>query len=467
VDADALLDALRSVDPELMRPLYALAIAEAACNGEDPTNWDSEKILEVMLDRELRFHHNCLRTIIGEEPSQTLYEEFDQLIVQLCVRGVVPLEDVSESDCCYLMDCARQERMNKAEFFRRLGLLRERNTLRLECPDLVKEYLVIKLVFNTGNWDVLLIGDWKNDEKLWAFLDDRLVINHTQRMKQEEPFLRQVMAAQPTQEEAAAGFAGLLWDITAALPALTGEAAARLEQLHRDFSTNQWIRLAFSAGLVNLTVGQELDGCLDTVHRLKELRDKFSEDPQIALQYARALYNLTVKQELDGRLDTVHKLKELRDKFSDDPQIALTYAMALVNLTVKQELDGVLDTVSKLEALWGRFSDNQEIAANYAGSLVTLAFRQKTEAAVRDTLKIAGDILSSNAENPEIQLRYTQVWFNLTLQQAEGDIPGTVAEIAAFLRGHPKAIPQFREALDAYLDEHPDHQERYKPLLDL
>ena len=86
---------------------------------------------------------------------------------------------------------------------------------------------------------------------------------------------------------------------------------------------------------------------------------------------------------------------------------------------------------------------------------------------MRGTLKIARDVLSSNAENPEIQLCCAQVWFNLTLQQAEGAIPGTVDEIAAFLRGHPKAIPQFREALDAYLDEHPDHQERYKPLLEL
>jgi F0F1-type ATP synthase delta subunit len=240
-----------------------------------------------------------------------------------------------------------------------------------------------------------------------------------------------------------------------------------LAALYEASGQDENIAISYAGLLVSRSAKQNLSEVQKTIAKMEKIRKNHSDNLDIALQYAKALFNLTVKQELDGCLDTADKLKELRDKFSDDPQIALPYAMALVNLTVKQELDGVLDTVSKLEALWGRFSDNQEIAAEYAGSLVTLAFRQKTEAAVRDTLKIAGDILSSNAENPEIQLCYAKVWFNLTLQQAEGDIPGTVAEIAAFLRGHPKAIPQFRQALDKYLDKHPDHQERYKPLLDL
>ena len=58
-------------------------------------------------------------------------------------------------------------------------------------------------------------------------------------------------------------------------------------------------------------------------------------------------------------------------------------------------------------------------------------------------------------------------WFNLTLVLDETEIPATIDDIVTFLNEHPNAIPEFKEALDKYLSEHPDHTDRYQPLLEL
>lgn len=99
--------------------------------------------------------------------------------------------------------------------------------------------------------------------------------------------------------------------------------------------------------------------------------------------------------------------------------------------------------------------------------MVNLAFSQTKEADVRHMLARSRAVLDQHSDNPDIQLSHAQTWFNLTLVQSEADIPTTVSDIAAFLRSHPDAIPEFREALGKYLSEHPDHAARYQPLLEL
>ena len=54
--------------------------------------------------------------------------------------------------------------------------------------------------------------------------------------------------------------------------------------------------------------------------------------------------------------------------------------------------------------------------------------------------------------------------FNLTLTQKPEALCRTVAQLREFLLAHPEANPEFQNALDTYLNEHPDHTERYAPL---
>ena len=100
------------------------------------------------------------------------------------------------------------------------------------------------------------------------------------------------------------------------------------------------------------------------------------------------------------------------------------YVRSLFNLTLDQELDACLETVRKLKELHGKYPENHNIALAYAMSL-----------------------------------------FNLTLHQEERDIPATLSRIVEFLRHKQSAKDKFAEELKKYLEEHPEHEQRYASLL--
>lgn len=76
-------------------------------------------------------------------------------------------------------------------------------------------------------------------------------------------------------------------------------------------------------------------------------------------------------------------------------------------------------------------------------------------------------VLTKHSSLTDIQVSRAKIWFNLTLVQKDEDIPVTVAAIVVFLQEHPSAIPEFKEALGEYRSNHPNHANRYQPLLEL
>ena len=108
-----------------------------------------------------------------------------------------------------------------------------------------------------------------------------------------------------------------------------------------------------------------------------------------------------------------------------------------------------------------------DVVIAFANCLVNLALHQESETEVRNTLARSSEVLDRYPQNSNIQLTYAMTLFNLTLQQCETDIPATVTGILNFLNSNADVIPQFKEALDKYLSDHPDHAVRYQPLLHL
>ena len=203
------------------------------------------------------------------------------------------------------------------------------------------------------------------------------------------------------------------------------------------------------------------------MERLKDLYDAHSENAEVVGLYASGLFNLSISQSPEEQAATVNRLKVLYDNHSENTEVTVRYAMGLGNLAYSQPPVERTTPVDLLEALYNKHPGVQEIAQAYAGSLVGLALSQTEEADVRCTLERSQTVLDQHSDDSDIQLRHAKTWFNLTLVQAEPDIPATVSDIAAFLRSHPDAILEFREALDEYLREHPDHAARYQPLLEL
>jgi hypothetical protein len=570
LNAELLLKTLEKVDPDLKRPLYAMAIADARCQDKDPTNWDRKKILDTLLDRELDFHLDRLRGISDRKfkMSKTRQAQLQQLLANACINGMLPLDDIDWNAYPVLKDIMKEIGMYPEEFCQHIGILRtahfhamrvdeqgnpiddsiqtkEEKVIFLTCPDLLKEHLVLKLAFEKKTIEILPDG-WHDDPNRMQFLH-RLWIDYPERLKEQSAFWDQFFSVDSVSGLTARFYASLLWGTTAVFPALATKAVWILKRLFTENTDDETIANCYARGLSNLSFDQSIKECAVTVSQLANLHQSYpswmeiadcyarslsylsslqlledctgtveqlavlyhdrSDHTSLAIPYARGLLSLSEKQSPDDRVKTVDQLDKLYHSHSDLMEVAVCYAEGLFNLTqsktvedcttaVKQlknlynnhpeqqkiifcyagcltnlacvqPLEDCPDTANRLEELYSNHSDLAKIAVLYAQGLVNLALAQTTESEVQVTLEKSEAVLKRHPDDVKIQLAAAMTRFNLTLVQKEEDIPGTVGRICTFLRGHSGIIPEFKEALDKYLSDHPDHTQRYQPLREL
>lgn len=529
LNPEQLLKTLEKVDPNLKRPLYALAIADARCKGNDPTNWSADKILDTLLTRELDFHINRLRGLVpGLKVRGSLQSEFENLLARACVRGFLEVDGIPADRYPKLNKLMEDERMDPFEFYEAIGIGHnaifrsftadskgniieehpdeEKQIISLDCPDLIKEHLVLQQALDRRELELLLPDGWENDPGQLMYLR-HLLAAHPERLKDQDAYWNAFMQTTPAEGLPAWIYGNILWGITACLPLRIHSAIARLAELYADSDADTQIAESYANGLFNLTVNDSTEDCRraveslaalyaghndsqeiitlyakglfnlsvepsltdreNSVSTLEQLYTDHPDCPDVADVYAKGLFNLTVGHPLEQRIIAVDKLKLLYAAHPDSETVAEHFADALHNLSVVQPLEEQIKNIPPLQELYNNFPDCVDIAHIYAGKLVNLSFSQKTKADVLQTLTRSEAILNQHPSDTQIQLSHAQTWFNLTLQQTEADTPGTVAEIAAFLREHPQAISEFKEALDKYLSKHPDHTARYQVLRDL
>ena len=232
--------------------------------------------------------------------------------------------------------------------------------------------------------------------------------------------------------------------------------------------------LAYAKGLLNLSCAQTIEDSTVTVDRLEKLYLEHEDWQDVLVQYAIGMSNLILSHSQKDCINTVSKLKELYNKHSKIPRVAVAYAKVLSQLLYYCYADSSFiqpeeyDTaVRDLESLCNHTDIWTGYAGKYATALTNLAFSQADVIAVRKTLDLSCKLLAANADNEDIQLSHAKTWFNLTLVQEPEDIPAAVSDITTFLTSHTGIISKFKMELDKYLEEHPDHTERYQPLLEL
>lgn len=491
LNAPLLLKTLERVDPQFKRPLYALAIADARCQGKDPTNWDRKKILDTLLDRELKFHLDRLQGIFDRtvKISKTIRSQLELLLAESCLRILFPLEQVRWDDYENLQKLRKDANMDPEEFCQRLGILAtaemhgqamdqdgnpiegsvldaEMKVIALSCPDLLKEHLVLRLAFEGKKSLDLLPEGWHLDPERLIFLR-RLLSNYPNRLEAEKAFWDRFFSAPAVSGPPAWLYGELLWGCAGLYESHAPRAVEVLSRLYEATDKDQQVTICFAKGLVNLSAAQSPEDRSHTVDRLKMLYSSHSECLEIAGEFAKGLVNLSAAQAPEDCARTVGRQEMLYSRHPDCLDIAIQFSKGLYNLSFDQAPEDCSHTVDRLEALYGRHPNTPAVARKYVGSLVNLALSQTTEAEVRETLARSESVRKKHPEDADIQLSHAKTWFNLTLVQPEEAIPSTVSDIAAFLKAHPDAIPEFREALDKYLSEHPDHADRYRPLSEL
>lgn len=408
--ADRLLRTLKKIDNDLQRPIYALAIVDAWCGGKDPTHWDKEQILDALVKRELSFYYERLRSLSADSVTKEARSELERLLARSCMVPFLPLDQISDEE--YPKLCKRAEKIDATlhDLLRQAGVLRRIEVeieirggkssnqmtrmgvveaVFLDCPDLIKEYLVLQQTLDKGQINLLFPENWDNDPIHLLFLR-RLFFDYSQKLGENKQFWTGFLSGDPDMEFFACIYGDILFGITAYLPKIEKSAVERLEKLYR--------------------------------------------------------------------------------KFPDSDDVALEYAKGLENHAIDQELADCSLSVQKLAGLYSRSPTNEGFAAVYAGGLVSLSFHQANENDIRasdiqeSSVARSKEILAAFPQNAEIQFYCAQTQFNLTLKQEGEALQQGVARLREFLIAHPDANQEFQKALDDYLDEHPDHTERYASL---
>ncbi len=523
---ERLLKTLQEVDGDLQRPIYALAIVDAWCDGEDPTRWDKEQILGELTNRELKFYYNRLRNLSNDKISKELRFEFENLLARSCISGILPLKEIRDEEYQKLHIRADKLEMEFYELLRAMGVVHRVKVYRLiksqsetekpkreeiiieavelDCPDLVKEYLVLRQAFEKGTMDLILPDNWVNRPYQMQFIR-RVLIDYPEKLEGQSRFLEAFFDGNPKNDYCAWIYSDLLLGVTVKLPELGEQAVERLEKLYDKYQSNESIRMtyarclfnltveqpleereqnvsklatlyeqsnsdediavAYAKGLVNLTIKQPLEECRQSVDRLAALHEKHGINEKIAIRYAKGLCNLIAEQPLEECKQSVNKLAVPYGQYAENEEIAVRYADGLFNLTTELSTEICEESADKMSALYMRFQHNEQIAVSYADCLVNYALAQDSEEKVQEILEKSKALLEEYPQNTEIQLSYAQTWFNLTLVQSPDALRQTVQELKEFLRKHSEAHEKFQLALDEYLAEHPDHTERYASLV--
>lgn len=392
LSAPRLLNVLERVDPQLKRPLYAIAIADARSQGKDPVNWDQAKILDTLLARELDFHFNRLQGIDDRKKnlSKTLRTELETLLARTCIYGVLQLNKVDMTSYPALQKRIERAEMDTAEFFDRMGLLRtaqfvayevdkyvnqigdskEEGTeqvITLSCPDLIKEHLVLKQAFEKRNLDLLPDG-WQNNPGHLLFLR-RLWVDYPERLKGQTAFWDRFFGAEPPTGLPAWIYGNLLWGCTGLFREFAPQAMDCLTGLYGANREDRHVAVCYAKGLFNLSCDQKLEDCAATVDRLEKLHLEHENWQEVAFEYAKGLLNLSCDQTPEDCAATVDGLEKLYLEHKDCHDIVDCYAIGMSNLALSQSLKDCINTVSKLKELYNTHSNRPRVAVVYGTAL--------------------------------------------------------------------------------------------------
>ena len=458
LSAERLLSVLDRVDPELKRPLYAIAIADARCQGKDPVSWDRDKVLDTLLQREMDFHFSRLQGIEIQKKkiSKKLSTELEVLLANSCIQGFLRIRDVDMAAYPTLQRRISNAEMDEEEFFDRLGILRtaqlrsyavDQNGNRIDdslkeeterivvlsCPDLIKEHLVLKQAFEKYNLDLLPDG-WQNNPGHLLFLR-KLWVDYPERLKNQTDFWTRFFGATPPTHFPAWIYGDLLWGCTDIFPDLLNQAVDCSAKLYRANDQDMEIASCYAKGLVNLSNSKTPAERVSAVDCLEELHSACQSRQDIAVHYAQGLFNLSCKREPEELSLVVARFEKLYSAHQERQDIAIYYAKSLSNLSYDQTREESKDTVARINKLYVEHHDCQDITAEYARNLCNLSISQPlTECkATVDRLK---EIYSANKNQNEVADCYAVSMSALSLLQNRTACAETVTALKELYKSH-------------------------------
>ena len=493
VKGQQLLDTLKTTDPGLWRPLYAMFLTDAWANGEEPERWGQKAVLDYVLQRENEYFE--------EKLGPKLYDLSDVMcqlrLVTTIWDGITPEQVAQEYPHLWsevqvqanAFNCAKLEK----KLLRQVGLLQGTELAGLK-PDLLGEYFVLQHLNEPEVLQLLFPDGWQAKVEVVTFLF-RMYLDYHDDLENVEAFW-DYMLCPPTKAMRIYGMilvnvAGLsnthnvlavdrlkrLWEVGGKLPVdallyaqglynLTNKQRVeekkatvdRLQELYERYSRSEEIALLYANGLANLYDEQGIDEEIATIERLKELQERYSGNEKIAIEYANGLVNLSNRQEIEGAEAAIERLRELQERYSGNEKIAVEYANGLMNLSKRQGVGRAEAAIERLKELQERYSGNEEILFVYANGLMKLTDRQGIKEAEYTVERLKG-LQEEYPEDEGMAIAYAIGLYSLAIRQSNQEAKFAILKIKSFCHKYSEneevkvMLKEILEALEDLLDK--------------
>ena len=129
------------VDPNHLRPLFAMFIADALLSGKEPMSWSREDILEyAVVDREDEFFKLEARDLLD---NRFVYDSIRGIICLSIIRDGLSLSEFNK-----LSNNIEEElgvsRANLKRYLREMQLLKHDGVIHAYLPDILSEYYILR-----------------------------------------------------------------------------------------------------------------------------------------------------------------------------------------------------------------------------------------------------------------------------------------------------------------------------------
>ena len=465
-ECGALYEALERVDPELLRPLFAMFITDAYLeDSERPLNWKREEALEHFCERERvainkAVSEDCqdaaqLLTVLatitggysfkkGELPDFDVFEATENIGYKLQKAGIAVKADKEYTvdaitpdilgeyfvkmylethfnDISDILDAARNNNDSvTSEFLTRLFTDHEADIDFVEkCCNNSKNSFCVSwgLILRTNVDKLASMYDrckGSDDESFWCAQYAKGLFNRfrypikVNEVKKTIKKLRELHEENSGNTDVTATYArGLCissWYLTE--PEEPKNIRETLRELHEENKENAKVTEAYAANLLehflNLTDVKEAKKALET---LRELYETNRKNAKVAAWYAMGLYNHfcdLICTEEEKKV--LEKLKELYEENKENANVAVQYAKGLYkHFHYRTDAKEAKGILAELKSLH-ETANNDEVTVEYAKGLVGYILNHAaSKAEAEECLSAADSPKEESPENEELQ----------------------------------------------------------------
>lgn len=439
-----LLQKLKIVDSDFIRPLYAMFITDAYIDGENPLQWNREEILDYVIGREHDRLDFSIRHIMGlKRQDGKLFSACQYL---QCAATVLQGASVQRLRA-YFPDV--WEIFNeKSEYFKapedmlmQIGLVAE-NRIPSLTPDVVGEYFVYKWLCNQSGKIIhcFLTEVWKKPESTFVFFN-RLIWDYKDLINSEKQWVILLPSNLPLSKETITFYAELMANATSLCnaPIQIGEFVNFLDQLNNTYPDNQIIADAFAISLSNYGVLQNDKGRQRIESKLNSLVDSYPNSSSIVIVVANYLINLIGRQTEKEALKTIEHLQSYVTTYPTISELASLLSVGLLELSSKQDILGIMNTGQQLEDLLLYHPNIWIVAINLSRCLFRLSSKQD-RSNMQKTLQRLENLARDYPMIPEVSAEFAKALLNNSLGQNDSVIQETAEKISLLAESFPYSL---------------------------